>query len=134
MKKKITNQEIEGFITTIGKDDSFFKTCKMPIEMRQALRLNVNCLRERLQVYNESRSDIVKTYINNGYAVEGEDGRITFDEKYIPSVNEELKELAMYENEMNFELISHSVLEVFLKTHDLSMAEEEVLLFFDKPE
>lgn len=130
MKKTMQNMLIEGFVSTMGEQNSFMKTVRMPQALRQALRINYATLSERLKVYMEGRADIAKNYVANGYATENENGSINIQNEYLPAINQELKELAEVENELEIETVKKSVVDMVLLNNNLTLGEEDVLLFF----
>lgn len=133
MKKIFTNNEVEQILTTISAKDSFVNTAKMPAQIRQAIRVNRKTLTERMTIYQEGRNEILQNYIKNGYA--HQDGNnVQVDEQYRPAIVQEFTELAMVKNDLDVEGIDKHVLENFLNTNELTMAEEDVLLLFENKE
>ena len=129
MKKNINNQNIESFINIMSNKDSFVVTTKMPHAIRQAIRINLKTLTERMDIYNEGRRDLFTSFVKDGKATANET-TITFKEDYIQEINNELTELALVDNEIEIETIKKDILDSYLENNDLTLAEEDVLLFF----
>ena len=132
MKKHITNQIVDGFVGTLSTKDSFLVTTKLPHALRQAIRINLKTLAERLEIYTDGRRDLFKGYVDNGWATADEDGNIKFKEEFIPEINKDLYDLAQVDNELEIATVSKDVLESYLEKNDLTLAEEDVLLFFEE--
>lgn len=129
MKKTFKNNEIESILTVINSKDSFIYNIRMPAEIRQALRVNRKVLMERMEIYQDGKNDILESYIKNGHATR-EGSQIHVDEQYQNAIVHELRELAAVNNELDFEGIPKDVLENFLNSQQLTMAEEDALLLF----
>lgn len=132
MKKRITNQLIDGFVGTLSAKDSFLVTTKIPHAIRQAIRINLKTLAERLEIYNEGRRDLFSGYVTNGWATADEEGNLKLAEEHIADVNKELYELSQVDNELEIATINKEVLENYLERNELTLAEEDVLLFFEE--
>lgn len=130
MKKTLKNFEIEVFVNTMSEKDSFLTRTRLPHAVRQACRINLKTLSDRLSIYYDGRADIVKDYIANGKAEQGDNGTVTFKEEYVNDINRELVELAGVDNELEIEMVKKEILTHYLENNDLSMTEEDVLLFF----
>lgn len=131
MKKKFTNGEIEQILAVINNPENFIFTAKMPVTMRHAIRVNRKALMERMQIYQDERNEIFNEYIKNGFAQKVED-TLHVEEEYRAPLVQELKELASVPNELDLEMVDRDILQAFLDTHDLTMAEEDALLLFDE--
>lgn len=129
MKREFTNAEIEKILTVLNGADSFIVKVKIPPQIRQALRVNRKALEERMQVYQEGRAEIIRTYIANDHARVVDD-TVEVDEPYRKAIAHELQELAVVKNDIEFQKVDDVVLEHFLNTQNLTMAEEDFLLTF----
>lgn len=131
MKKEFKNSEIEQILTVINGKNSFVYTTKMPAQIRHAIRVNRKVLTERMNIYFEERKEILENYVNNGYAtIEGDNVHV--EEMYQSAILKELQEIADVTNEVEIETVESDVLENFLNAHELTMAEEDTLLLFEK--
>lgn len=86
-----------------------------------------------MRIYQEERSEILKSYIDNGHAQQLENS-VHVDDEYKDVLVHELKELSEVKNELEIQKIDKDVLENFLNSHDLTMAEEDILLLFENEE
>lgn len=129
MKKTMKNYELELFVNAMTEKDNFLTRTRLPHAVRQACRINLKTLSDRLNVYYEGRAEIFKAFVADGKAEEKDD-KIVFKDEYINEVNEELVELANVENELELETVNKEILDTYLERNDLSMPEEDVLLFF----
>jgi hypothetical protein len=127
MKKKITNAEVETYVATLSTQDSFVKTMKMPHAARQAIRVNLKTLTDRLRLYQEGRKEILDQAVKDGHAKEVGGGQYAIEAGH-PEVGQELQELSQVENELDIEVFDVSA----LLDNDLTLAEEDVILFFRK--
>lgn len=132
MKKNISNQNIDGFIATLSAKDSFLITTKLPHAVRQAIRINLKTLADRLEIYNDGRREFFERCVNDGWATADEVGNLKFTDEHIADVNRELFELSQVDNELEIATIDKDVLDEYLKKNDLTLAEEDVLLFFSE--
>lgn len=131
MKKEFKNSEIEQILTVINGKNSFVYTTKMPAQIRHAIRVNRKVLTDRMNIYFEERKEILENYVNNGYAtIEGDNVHV--EEMYQSAILKELQEIADVTNEVEIETVESDVLENFLSAHELTMAEEDTLLLFEK--
>ena len=131
MKREFSNAEVESILSVLNNKDSFTFDVKMPPQIRHAIRVNRQLLVDRFKLYQEGRSDIIKSYINNGHAQQVENG-IHVDDEYKNALLHELKELSEVKNEFEIQKIDKEVLDNFLNTQDLTMTEEDVLLLFEE--
>lgn len=129
MKRELANFEIENILTILNGKDSFMLKVKLPPQVRYALRVNRQVLLDRMKIYQEERANIVKSYIENGHAHQVGD-EVQFDEAYKNVCVHEIQELSVVKNELEFQKIDKEVLEDFLNSQELTMAEEDVLLLF----
>lgn len=129
MKKTYTNGEIESIFSVMNKKNSFLYTAKMPAQIRQAIRVNRKVLAERMKIYQEGRSEIFDSYLKNGHATLDGDN-IKVEEQYRAAIVHELSELASVVNTVEVEGIKKEILEPFLNSQELTMAEEDALLLF----
>lgn len=129
MTKVLSNFEVELFMKTLSEKDNFLYKTRLPHAIRQALRVNMKLLTERYEIYQEGRSELILSYIKDGKAKQSGD-KITFEKDCVDEVNKELIELASVTNEINFEAINKEVLNGYLENTDLTLTEEDILLFF----
>ena len=129
MKKELANFEIENILTILNSKDSFVFKAKLSPQIRYALRVNRQILLDRMKIYQEERANIVKSYIENGHAHQVGD-EVQFDEAYKNVCVHEIQELSVVKNELEFQKIDKEVLEDFLNSQELTMAEEDFLLMF----
>jgi hypothetical protein len=132
MRANITNQNIDAFVSTLTAKDSFLVTTKIPHAIRQVIRINLKTLYDRLEIYSDGRREFLQKCIEDGWATADDAGNIKVDEKYIHEVNKNLYELSQVDNELEIATVDKNVLEEYLKKNDLTLAEEDVLLFFSK--
>jgi hypothetical protein len=102
----------------------------MPHALRQAIRVNLNILVDRLKIYEEGHKEICDSYVSDGKAVKKDDNSITVDKEYLQDINKEFKELAEVENELDIETVKKDIIDEVLENNDLTLGEEDVLLFF----
>lgn len=128
MKKILKNFEVESIVTVLNHNDSFLKnvSIKLPPEFRQAVRINMKRLTERLSIYEEGRKELIQSYIASGHATANDSGSIKFEESYIKTAMHELNELANVNNELEIDTVDKSIIEKIMQM-DISMAEEDVL-------
>lgn len=129
MKKTLTNAEVEAYVATMSAPDSFMRTLKMPHATRQAIRVNLKTLTDRLRVYQEGRKDILDQAVKAGKAKEKTAGRYTIPPEHQAEVNKDLQELAIVHNDLDIECFDADAI---LESNDLTLAEEDVILFFKK--
>lgn len=127
MKKTIRNGEIEAFVATLSGPDSFIRTLKLPHAARQAVRVNLKTLTDRLRLYQEGRKEILDQAVREGHATQDGD-QYTIGPEYRRYYGHELQELSAVENELDIEVFDVSA----LLDNDLTLAEEDVILFFRK--
>lgn len=130
MKKVLKNKEIDALVSTMMSENSFIKTTRMPHALRQAIRVNLNILVDRLKIYEEGHKEICDSYVSNGKAVKKDDNSITVDKEYLQDINKEFEELADVENELDIETVKKDIVDEVLENNDLTLSEEDVLLFF----
>jgi len=131
MKKTLKNYEIETIITTLNDKNSFKNniTLKLPQDVRQAIRVNMKTLSDRLSIYEEGRRDIITEFVNDGHATIKENGSVDVEKDFVPQFVQQINELAMVENELELESISDESANKIM-SGDISMAEEDVLIMF----
>ena len=129
MKKTLTNSEVEAYVATLSAPDSFMRTLRMPQAARQAIRVNLKTLTDRLRVYEEGRKDILDQAVKAGKAKEKTTGRYTIPPEHQSDVNKDLRDLAEVKNELSIECFD---VDAILESNDLTLAEEDVILFFKK--
>lgn len=125
MKKVIMNYEIENILTILNDKSSFRNdmSVKLPKSARQALRINLNTLNDRMKVFEEGRKEIYTKFIEDGKADKTDDGNYKIRDEYMPELNQELIELAVVQNNLEIEPIDMTAFD----NVDLSIKEEEVL-------
>lgn len=125
MKKVIMNYEIENILTILNDKSSFRNdmSVKLPKSARQALRINLNTLNDRMKVFEEGRKEIYTKFIEDGKADKTDDGNYKIRDEYMPELNQELIELAVVQNNLEIEPIDMAAFD----NVDLSIKEEEVL-------
>lgn len=125
MKKVIMNYEIENILTILNDKSSFRNdmSVKLPKSTRQALRINLNTLNDRMKVFEEGRKEIYTKFIEDGKADKTDDGNYKIRDEYMPELNQELIELAVVQNNLEIEPIDMAAFD----NVDLSIKEEEVL-------
>lgn len=128
MKKKITNAEVEAYVTILTAPNSIIKGIRMPHAARQAIRLNLKTLTDRLGVYYEGRKDILDQAVKEGKAEQNKD-QYTIAPEYRAEVGKDLQALAMVSNDLEIECFD---VDAILQGNDLTLAEEDVILFFRK--
>lgn len=130
MKKVLKNKEIDALVSTMMSENSFIKTTRMPHALRQAIRVNLNTLVDRLKIYEEGHKEICDSYVNDGKAVKKDDNSITVNKEYLHDINKEFEELANVENELDIETVKKDIVDEVLENNNLTLSEEDVLLFF----
>ena len=130
MKKTLSNFEVEVFVKTMTDNDGFLTRTRLPHSVRQACRINLKNLKERLEIYNEGRNELLIGFVKDGKATADDAGNVTFNKEYINEISKELLELANVANDIEFEAIDETALNTYLENNDLSLTEEDVLLFF----
>jgi len=130
MKKVLKNKEIDALVSTMMSENSFIKTTRMPHALRQAIRVNLNILVDRLKIYEEGHKEICDSYVNDGKAAKKDDNSITVNKEYLQDINKEFEELANVENELDIETVKKDIIDEVLENNDLTLGEEDVLLFF----
>ena len=128
MKKQIKNIDIDKMLKTLNSGDAF--TGKIPYAIRHALRVNKITLAERMKIYGDERIEILQKAVDDGFAVRDGDN-IIVDEAHKQEIIKDITELSQVENNLDFETIDSNTLEAYLMSHDLSMQEEDILLFFE---
>lgn len=125
MKKVIMNYEIENILTILNDKSSFRNdmSIKLPKSVRQALRINLNTLNDRMKVFEEGRKEIYTKFIEDSKADKTDDGNYKIRDEYMPELNQELIELAVVQNNLEIEPIDMAAFDNI----DLSIKEEEVL-------
>lgn len=125
MKKVIMNYEIENILTILNDKSSFRNdmSVKLPKSARQALRINLNTLNDRMKVFEEGRKEIYTKFIEDGKSDKTDDGNYKIRDEYMPELNQELIELAVVQNNLEIEPIDMAAFD----NVDLSIKEEEVL-------
>lgn len=125
MKKVIMNYEIENILTILNDKSSFRNdmSVKLPKSARQALRINLNTLNDRMKVFEEGRKEIYTKFIEDNKADKTDDGNYKIRDEYMPELNQELIELAVVQNNLEIEPIDMAAFD----NVDLSIKEEEVL-------
>jgi len=125
MKKIIMNYEIENILTILNDKSSFRNdmSVKLPKSARQALRINLNTLNDRMKVFEEGRKEIYTKFIEDNKADKTDDGNYKIRDEYMPELNQELIELAVVQNNLEIEPIDMAAFD----NVDLSIKEEEVL-------
>ena len=125
MKKVIMNYEIENILTILNDKSSFRNdmSVKLPKFARQALRINLNTLNDRMKVFEEGRKEIYTKFIEDNKADKTDDGNYKIRDEYMPELNQELIELAVVQNNLEIEPIDMAAFD----NVDLSIKEEEVL-------
>ena len=125
MKKVIMNYEIENVLTILNDKSSFRNdmSVKLPKSARQALRINLNTLNDRMKVFEEGRKEIYTKFIEDNKADKTDDGNYKIRDEYMPELNQELIELAVIQNNLEIEPIDMAAFD----NVDLSIKEEEVL-------
>ena len=96
---------------------------KLPKSARQALRINLNTLNDRMKVFEEGRKEIYTKFIEDNKADKTDDGNYKIRNDYMPELNQELIELAVVQNNLEIEPIDMAAFD----NVDLSIKEEEVL-------
>ena len=131
MKKNLKNFEIENIVAVLTHNNSFLKniSIKLPFEFRQAVRINLKTLTERVVVYEEENKETIQRYVDSGYATDNGDGTINVKEEYRKTIVDELNELSNVNNELEIVTVDKTIVEK-IKAMDISMAEENVLDFF----
>ena len=86
---------------------------------------------DRYAIYQEGRKEIIDKYVADGYAHK-EGSMIRIEDAYRPAFMQECFELENVSNELEFERIDNGVLEEFLGSHDLTLDEEDFLLYFEE--
>lgn len=128
MKKTIRNGEIEAFVATLSGPDSFIRTLRLPHAARQAVRVNLKTLTDRLRLYQEGRKEILDQAVREGHATQDGD-QYTIGPEYRRYYGHELQELADVKNDLDIECFD---VDAILQDSNLTLAEEDVLLFFRK--
>lgn len=130
IEKTLTNLEVKNLCEILKGNNSFLITMRLPYAIRQALRININVLMDRLQIFNDERSDIITRYIRNGYGKDNGNGTISIDKMYITPFQQEVSELEAVTNDLEFEGIAKNVVDEILSTENFTLAEEDALLLF----
>lgn len=130
IEKTLTNLEVKNLCEILKGNNSFLITMRLPYAIRQALRININVLMDRLQIFNDERSDIIARYIKNGYGKDNGNGTISIDKMYITPFQQEVSELEAVTNDLEFEGITKNVVDEILSTENFTLAEEDALLLF----
>lgn len=130
MKKTLSNFEVEVFVKTMTDNDGFLARTRLPHSVRQACRINLKTLKERLEIYNEGRNELLIGFVKDGKATADDVGNVKFNKEYINEISKELLELANVANDIEFEAIDETALNAYLENNDLSLTEEDILLFF----
>lgn len=130
MKKVLKNREIDALVSTMMSQNSFIKTTRMPHALRQAIRVNLNTLVDRLKIYEDGHKEICDSYVSDGKAIKKDDNSITVNKEYLQDINREFAELADVENELDIETVKKDIIDEVLDNNDLTLSEEDVLLFF----
>lgn len=130
IEKTLTNLEVKNLCEILKGNNSFLITMRLPYAIRQALRININVLMDRLQIFNDERSDIIARYIRNGYGKDNGNGTISIDKMYIAPFQQEISELEAVTNDLEFEGITKNVVDEILSTENFTLAEEDALLLF----
>lgn len=130
IEKTLTNLEVKNLCEILKGNNSFLITMRLPYAIRQALRININTLMDRLQIFNEERSDIIKRYLDNGYGKDNGNGTISIDKMYIKPFQQEVNELEAVTNDLEFEGIAKSTVDTLLSSESFTLAEEDALLLF----
>lgn len=130
IEKTLTNLEVKNLCEILKGNNSFLITMRLPYAIRQALRININVLMDRLQIFNDERSDIIARYIRNGYGKDNGNGTISIDKTYITPFQQEVSELEAVTNDLEFEGIAKNVVDEILSTENFTLAEEDALLLF----
>lgn len=135
MKKILKNHEIENIVSVLNNQNSFKNniSLKLPQDVRQAIRINMKVISERLSIYEEGRKEIIMGFVNDGHATINENGSVKIETEYIAQVSKELNDLAIVENELDLEVISKESVDKILKS-EISMAEEDVIMIFSESE
>ena len=125
MKKVIMNYEIENILTILNDKSSFRNdmSVKLPKSVRQALRINLNTLNDRMKVFEEERKEIYTKFIEDNKADKTDDGNYKIRDEYMPELNQELIELAVVQNNLEIEPVDMAAFD----NVDLSLREEEAL-------
>lgn len=130
IEKTLTNLEVKNLCEILKGNNSFLITMRLPYAIRQALRININVLMDRLQIFNDERSDIIARYIRNGYGKDNGNGTISINKTYITPFQQEVSELEAVTNDLEFEGIAKNVVDEILSTENFTLAEEDALLLF----
>lgn len=132
MKKTIMNFEIENVLNILNDKNSFRNdmSVKLPKAVRQALRINMGTLSDRLKVFEEERKEVYNRFIQEGKTDKTDDGNYKIRDEYMPELNQELLELAVVQNELDLEELDMAAFD----NVDLSMQEEDALKFMTKDE
>jgi len=128
---KITNNVIEEMITVINDTNSFRNdvSIKIPAKVRYAIRVNEDKVASLYKSYQSERAQILRDYVDKGMAtIENE--KFHIDPDHVSEINNELTELALIENEVEFHTVDKETMDNFLSTVDLSVPEEKILLMF----
>ena len=129
MKKVLKNKGIDALVSTMMSENSFIKTTRMPHALRQAIRVNLNTLVDRLKIYEEGHKEICDSYVDDGKAAKKDDNSITVNKEYLQDISKEFEELANVENELDIETVKKDIIDEVLENNDLTLGEEDVLLF-----
>lgn len=132
MKKTIMNFEIENVLNILNDKNSFRNdlSVKLPKAVRQALRINMDTLSNRLKVFDEERKEVYNRFIQEGKTDKTDDGNYKVRDEFLPELNQELVELAVVQNELELEELNMDVFD----NVDLSMQEEDALKFMTNDE
>ena len=132
MKKTIMNFEIENVLNILNDKNSFRNdmSVKLPKAVRQALRINMGTLSDRLKVFEEERKEVYNRFIQEGKTDKTDDGNYKIRDEYMQELNPELLELAVVQNALALEELDMAAFD----NVDLSMQEEDALKFMTKDE
>lgn len=129
MKKSLRNSEILGIMEALSDKECFIYTMRMPAKIRHAIRINQATLADRAKLIEEERKDIIMRYVEDKRAVIDGD-KVSISQDARDDFVNEINELSEVENNIELEQIDEEVLDDFLDTHDLTIAEENLLLYF----
>lgn len=128
MKKILKNREIDALVSTMMSENSSIKTTRMPHALRQAIRVNLNTLTDRLKIYEDGYKEICASYVDASKAVKNNDNSITVNKEYLQDINKEFEELAEVKNELDIATVKKGIIDKVLENNDLTLSEEDALL------
>ena len=131
---KISNLEIDQILGIMNSADSFRNniSIKIPSKLRFAVRVNEKKMNEVNSVYKNEQINIIQNHIDQGHGTINEESKAIFDEEYIPTINEELLELANTMVDVDFQKVDSETINSFLEKVDISVPEEKIILLFSE--